>query len=118
MYSIGDKRVYTIGDILYYCDKDSKKLKRGVVLGVYNRYLQLDTGTVMYEDVYYTKEDCEKSMGIRTSNSKMYLSMINSVEDLIRFLYTHNVCDEQGCIDYEARSVAQIKAKELLGINL
>ena len=116
MYSVNDKKIYTIGDIVYYCDKDSKKLKRGVVLGVYNRYLQLDT--VMYENAYSTKEDCEKSMGIKTSNSKMYLSMINSVEDLIRFLYSHNVCDEQGYIDYEARSVAQIKAKELTGIDL
>lgn len=118
MYSINDKKVYTIGDIVYYCDKGNNKVKRGVVLGVYNRYLQLDTGNVMYEDVYSTKDECEKSTGMKASNSKKYLAMINTIEDLIRFLYNHNVCDENGYIDYEARSVAQIKAKELMGIDL
>lgn len=111
--------LFKIGDIVYYCDKDSKEIKRGIIIDIYSDgYVQTESAMVRLNDVYTSKEECKVANSIRTSNSREYLSMINSVEDLIKFLYTHNVCDKMGYIDYEARSVAQIKAKELLGLDL
>ena len=56
--------------------------------------------------------DCHETM-------KAYLAEINTVEDLVRFAYTHDISINQtDNIPPIARAVYQRKAKELLNIEL
>lgn len=47
-----------------------------------------------------------------------YRESIQSVEDLVKFMYDNNVCGSEEYTNWNARQVAREKAAELLGLNL
>ncbi len=47
-----------------------------------------------------------------------YRDSIQSVEDLVKFMYDNNVCGSEEYTNWNARQVAREKAAELLGLNL
>lgn len=70
------------------------------------------------KDCYPTKESLLNSIKAESdSKLKKYCESIQTVEDLVRFCYNHNMTAEE-YTDWEAQKAAQIRAKELLGIDL
>lgn len=58
-----------------------------------------------------TKEDCLKAEALRAEEQKkVYEESIGSVEDLVKFLFEHDIHGEFP--DYEAKAVAEKKAGE------
>ena len=65
------------------------------------------------------KEAWEKAYKEEIQNRiKEYKSRINTVEDLVKFMFNENVTDIGEYTNYEAQQAAIEKAKELLGIEL
>lgn len=63
-----------------------------------------------------TKEDCLKAEVLRAEEQKkVYEESIGSIEDLVKFLFEHDIHGEFP--DYEAKAVAEKKAREF-GIEL
>jgi hypothetical protein len=83
-----------------------------------NNYAML-SGYVKEDDIYKSKSDAEKAYKEEIQNRiKEYKSRINTVEDLVKFMFNENVTCAEEYTDYEARQAAIEKAKELLGIEL
>lgn len=83
-----------------------------------NNYAML-SGYVKEDDIYKSKSDAEKAYKEEIQNRiKEYKSRINTVEDLVKFMFNENVACAEEYTDYEARQAAIEKAKELLGIEL
>lgn len=83
-----------------------------------NNYAML-SGYVKEDDIYKSKSDAEKAYKEEIQNRiKEYKSRINTVEDLVKFMFNENVICAEEYTDYEARQAAIEKAKELLGIEL
>lgn len=77
------------------------------------------SGTVKEEDVYMSKNDAEQAYNTEIQNRiEEYKSRINTVEDLVKFLFNENVVYSEEYTNYEARQAAIEKAKELLDIEL
>lgn len=86
-------------------------------------YIQGDSwmmsGTVAGQDVYESKNDAEQAYSAEIQNRiEEYKSKINTVEDLVRFMFNKNVAHAEEYTDYEARRAAIEKTKELLDIEL
>lgn len=100
-----------IEDIVYENNKTIYKIHDLTCLGHTQRY---------EENVYPTEEACQqaiidKDMAIQNK----YAASINSVEDLIQFMYQHTISTgAEEYTDYNARTVARNKAKELLSLDL
>ena len=75
------------------------------------------TVDIRLEDCQPSKKDCFKILNRQSmSNKRRYLNSIRTTEDLIRFLYSHDLTSENR--DYDAQAAAIEKTKELFGINL
>lgn len=71
------------------------------------------------DDIYKSKSDAEKAYKEEIQNRiKEYKSRINTVEDLVRFMFTENVAYAEEYTDYEARQAVIERTKELLDIEL
>lgn len=74
---------------------------------------------VKEDDIYKSKSDAEKAYREEIQNRiKEYKSRINTVEDLVRFMFTENVAYAEEYTDYEARQAVIERTKELLDIEL
>lgn len=114
------------GDIVYY---KADIPETCLVVGLYKSKAGIDGVVVHYEDsygintippelLYLTKEDCKEAIDADIAEIRQgYMSEINSLEDLVKFLFTHTVapCDEY--TDWLANEVAKEKAVEF-GITL
>lgn len=70
------------------------------------------------KDIFETKKECEDAIETEVRNqTNAYLDEIKTLEDLIRFMYTHAISNGE-YMDYPARQAAKIKAEQLLGIKL
>lgn len=70
------------------------------------------------EDIFETKKECEDAIKTEVKNqTNAYLDEIKTLEDLIRFMYTHAISNGE-YMDYPAKQAAKIKAEQLLGIKL
>ena len=70
------------------------------------------------KDCYPTKEALLDGVKAESdSKIEKYCESIQTVEDLVRFCYDHNMHAEE-YTDWEAQKAAQIRAKELLGIDI
>jgi hypothetical protein len=77
------------------------------------------SGYVKEDDIYKSKSDAEKAYREEIQNRiKEYKSRINTVEDLVRFMFTENVAYAEEYTDYEARQAVIERTKELLDIEL
>lgn len=77
------------------------------------------SGLVKEEDIYKSKNEAEQAYNAEIQNRiKEYKSRINTIEDLVRFMFNENVAHAEEYTDYEARQAAIEKARELLGIEL
>lgn len=75
--------------------------------------------SVKEEDVYMSNNDAEQAYKEEIQNRiKEYKSRINTVEDLVKFMFNENVACAEEYTDYEARQAVIEKAKELLDIEL
>ncbi len=64
-----------------------------------------------------SKEECMRAQARQMKlQTEEYKKSIETVEDLVRFLFTHDCYSEDH--DYDAEEAARISAKELLGIDL
>ena len=77
------------------------------------------SGVVKEQDVYISKNDAEQAYNTEIQNRiEEYKSRINTVEDLVKFMFNENVTHAEEYTNYEARQAAIEKAKELLSIEL
>jgi len=60
--------------------------------------------------------DAQKAENERIRNK--YRAQIQTVEDLVRFMYDHNVSCSEEYTNWNARQIAREKAKELLGLEI
>ena len=83
-------------------------------------YVKFGTGVTLPKSrVFLSKEDCIKCYN-KNFNDKVvnYCKSISTVEDLVTFMFNHCVSCAEEYTDWEAREACQIKAKELLGLDL
>lgn len=123
MVKIENNNVYNIGDTVWWIDSWGT-MRWGVVINVTETYLQTylegKNGSIMgwkKEECWPTKEELLKAEKRRAMlQKKEYMDSIRSVEDLVCFLYSHDMVSENK--DYDAEAAAIEKAKELLGIDI
>lgn len=117
------------GDYVYFRERWTDSCHKGVIL----KFVEDSAGTYAVTrdltaegeicarlgDLYATPEECQKAIEKETRDiQEKYLSGLGSVEDLVRFMYTHTVCNAEEYTDWNARKVVRQKAKELLDIDL
>ena len=74
---------------------------------------------VFFHDVYPTREELIKAMDKKyNSIVNRYKASIQSIDDLIRFMYEHPVSYCEEYTDYDARRAAKERAFELCGVQL
>lgn len=76
------------------------------------------TTNVLVEELYRTKSAVEQACRDKARRIEdLYKAQIHTVEDLIRFCFTHDVseCEYR---DVQAYNIAREKARELLGIEI
>lgn len=82
--------------------------------------VKCDTGTMgaKITDCYESLEEL-KDANRRETEAKVsaYCSQIQSVEDLVKFMYEKPLNGDE-YIDYEAKAAVEIRASELLGLDL
>lgn len=117
-----------IGQKVYY-NMPYNDINAGIVRAIHPRGMEdrvevigtentRGTQSVKIENCYKTKEDL--MAGLKEAHDKLvqeYCESIQTVEDLVRFCYNHNMSGEE-YTEYEAKEAANIKAEELLGITL
>lgn len=71
-----------------------------------------------FENIYLTKKDLVKAIEDKNKSIvNKYISQIQTVEDLVKFMYDSPLNAEE-YTDYNARKASKIMAKELLNIDL
>lgn len=91
--------------------------ERGYVIvnGTHETY---GTQGVLLENCYPTKEALLQALQIDFDNKvKTFCDSIQTINDLVKFCYDHNMNAEE-YTEWEAHKAAQIRAKELLNIDL
>ena len=75
--------------------------------------------TVHADNIYLTKEDLlGANYALFNARVDAYCKKICTVEDLVKFCYSHHTSKCGECSDYEARVAARKRAVELLGIDI
>lgn len=70
------------------------------------------------KDCYPTKKALLDGLNAESdAKTKEYCESIQTINDLVKFCYDHNFSAEE-YTDWEAKKAAEIRAKELLGIDL
>lgn len=65
------------------------------------------------ENLYLTKDEAVAAYKTKADEKvRGYLAQINTIQDLVAFMFNHNVAYCEEYTDYEARKAAEIKAKE------
>lgn len=114
------------GEELYYIHAALDEVRSGKLLCTYPESDVLtitDTNGMDYiqlkvDCVFRFQEDAKSVLYKRHYETvQSYKDQIKSVEDLVRFMYSHQVSLDE-YTDYQARLAASIRAKELLGIEL
>ncbi len=68
---------------------------------------------------YLTREAAESAQNAKSEKLRdKYCSQIQSIRDLVRFMYSHHVSCCEEYTDWDARFVAKEKAKEFFGLEL
>lgn len=76
------------------------------------------TQGVKLENCYPTREALLQALQVDFDNKvKTFCDSIQTINDLVKFCYDHNMSAEE-YTEWEARKAAQIRAKELLNIDL
>ena len=76
------------------------------------------SNNVLFTHAFLTKEDLQEFKKQKEETLKEnYRNQINSINDLVKFMYTHCVAAAEEYTDWDARTVVEEKAKEF-GINL
>lgn len=124
MVVIENKNTYKIGDNVWWFDA-YRNLQNGIIYDYYptDNFAAIKQGInggihtgAKISDCWPTKDECLKAENRRAKAQKQeYKDSINTVEDLIRFLYTHDVQSEYR--DYDAKAAVEERAAEL-GISL
>ena len=111
------------GQEVYTIDWYSYSIRKAKIVSVDYReesiYVKFEyvENTVSIENIFVTEKEARDAKNKKIENTKNeYRKQINSVEDLVVFLFNHCINGDE-YTDYEAREVAIEKAKEY-GINL
>lgn len=94
------------------------KMQKNKVIIPY--YIIYDRGSysIKEENVFNSREEAIKIINERSQKQvEDFISQIDTIEDLVVFMYNHNVCVAEEYTDWEAREAAKIKAEEF-GIEL
>ena len=117
------------GRSYYFLDKRTNQLVKGRIIEI-SRYKGEPYATVRelqekelwgvkLRELYETEQQYYAAQYKKNKSIKaFYKHNINSVEDLVRFVYNHVMMKSSNCTDYVALEVYEEKTKELLGINL
>ncbi len=113
---------FKIGEEVWYFDQ-YEVLRHGIITDIGDGYAKTKEGQhggasagAKLEHCYATKEECCKVKVEADEARKLkYRESVKTVEDLVKFLWTHDIHSEYP--DYEARDIAAEKAKEF-GIKL
>lgn len=119
---------FKVGDVVWIWERWSERPVSGIIEKIYSTDSKLlaelggECGVArrFLDDLFQTKEDL---LEFRKEKDKRlvlkYKDQINSIEDLIRFMYDETI-STGACeyTDYCTRTAAREKAKELLGIEL
>lgn len=101
-------------DIMYTSNKPVRKVRITKNLS-HDQCYRKETW-VLESDLFYTLNDLKIELERRSkTRSNIYKSLINNVEDLVKFALNHELCGED--LDYEAVSAYKDRATELLNIK-
>lgn len=115
-----DSIVFVKNEQMYYKCRVSKITDGSIVdLNLLNDQNEaVGSWKAFRKDIFGSKEECENAIKTEVKNQiNAYLDEIKTLEDLIRFMYTHAISNGE-YTDYPAREAAEIKAEQLLGIKL
>lgn len=101
-----------------------KDVNSGIMIsvkGMGHATIKTESGkiTVHADNIYLTKEDLlGANYALFNARVDAYCKKICTVEDLVKFCYSHHTSKCGECSDYEARVAARKRAVELLGIDI
>lgn len=71
------------------------------------------------KNCYATKEELLEALKAESEDTiNKYCKQLNTVEDIIRFMYNENVARAEEYTDWDAREAVKKRVKELLNIDL
>ncbi|MBO6158140.1 MAG: hypothetical protein J6P72_02620 [Firmicutes bacterium] len=118
---------FKVGDLVFYVWSFGGRVYDGTLMainedGTFKIHDDSIGGTFEKVDPSHVFADRSEAEGRNEENFEAevtaHLGEINTVEDLVRFMFTYNVSVVLGEADWSARKAAKIKAKQLLGLDL
>lgn len=112
-----------VGDEVWF-RTSTKDVNSGIMIcvkGMNHATIRTESGkiTVHADNIYLTKEDLlGANYALFMSRVDAYCKKIRTVEDLVKFCYSHHTSKCGECSDYEARCAARKRAEELLGVEI
>lgn len=114
---------HKLGDNVWYMDTYDN-LHSGTIIEFRNNYAAIresihNVSHTKVSSLYPSKEDCLHAAEEKSQNRIMaFLSDLNTVEDLVRFMYDNVVSSADEYTDWDAQKAAEIAAKNILNIDL
>lgn len=122
---------FSVGDTVWYIDSWSGMINKGTIIQFQHvktkdgspvaAIIQCQSfGTIgkNITDLYPSEETAITALHKETETIKeKYRNEITDIKSLVQFLYTHNVHSCEEYTDWEAKTVAKEKIKELLGFD-
>lgn len=114
------KKTFIVGDTVWFAGSwitKAKIMEIDETNNVANLKTPIGTCWQPMDILYHSEQECrdaEKAEETRIRNE--YRKKINSIDDLVIFLFNHDTNDSE-FMDYNARAVAIEKASELLGMS-
>ena len=123
MVKIENSNKYKIGDKVWWFDPWGT-LRWGIIYDIVSDHAAIyENGRkgshcgAALEKCWPSEDECRKAEAQRSElQTAEYRESITSVEDLVKFLFEHDVNGEDH--DYDARRAAEERAKELLGLDI
>lgn len=130
------ENTFKIGDKAYFEDSWTENIIGGEVVEVgmtdaTEKHPSEQFVKIKIEGSRYEKRDqlsskcyptCEAALAAQQSKNEAirnkYRDSIQSVKDLVKFMYDNNVCGSEEYTNWNARQIAREKAAELLDLNL
>lgn len=121
---------YRVGDDIWFVEKWSGTIVHGKISSIIDNNMPsaryevegvtlTGTFTLFWWQLFHTEEGCiDYEQAKSQSLISKYKNEINSVEDLVRFMFNNPVSNCEEYIDYDARCAVIQRAKEMLNINL
>ena len=113
-----------IGQIIWFKERWSGMPTEAKITAVYDTHAETHlthggTMNVRFADMFVSKNELMRTMQDESNrNVAVIKASIQTVEDLVRYMYDHVVANAEEYTDYDARRAVRERARELLNIDL